>query len=212
VRLSGIKQNTIIDLTKPLGASFIPYSTKHYSDPPLELTDWSSISSEGFRASRLSLGTQSGTHIDAPAHFLEDGAMLDALSPDNLMGSYFLLDLPLFSSPSEVPQLLKSYRQEKMIILRTPKDQTSQLSQASMQKILSLPPALLVVSGEIEIQASEPWAFHRLVALAGKYLVEDLDQQAAHCVPGNGEIFAFPLRLIGTSGSPCRVIVRMGEA
>ncbi len=49
-----------------------------------------------------------------------------------------------------------------------------------MQKILSLPPALLVLSGTIEIEDSEPFAFHRLVAGAAKFLVEDLDQKEAH--------------------------------
>ncbi len=28
-------------------------------------------------------------------------------------------------------------------------------------------------------------------------------------ISGNGEIFIFPLRLVGVSGSPCRVIVRI---
>lgn len=205
------KRNTIIDLTKPLNTSFIPYSTGKYTDPPLEFSAWSFLHREGFRVTRLSMGTQSGTHIDAPAHFLEDGAPLEALSPDHLMGEYYLLDLPGAASLSDISELLKTYHDEKILFLRTPENSSTKISREAMHKILSMPPALLVLSGEIEIENSEPFAFNRLVARAAKFLVEDLDQKEAHNLPARGEIFVFPLRLVGVSGSPCRVIVRVPE-
>ena len=205
------QRNTIIDLTKPLDASFIPYSRGNYSDPPLELTGWSSVAKEGFCVTRLSLGTQSGTHIDAPAHFLEKGDPLEVLSPDQFMGRYHLLDLPSAASLSYIDESLKTYRNEKILFLRTPENQSSKLSGEAMKKILYLNAAILVLSGEIEIEDDKPFAFQRLVAEAAKFLVEDLDQKESHGISGNGEIFVFPLRLVGVSGSPCRVIVRIIE-
>ena len=73
---------------------------------------------------------------------------------------------------------------------------------------LTKPPQLRVLSGEIEIEHFRSLEFHRLVARAGKFLMEGLDQHAAHLVAGCGEMFALPLRLTGVSGSPCRVILR----
>ena len=209
--MSGNKRNTIIDLTKSLDTSFIPYSTGKYADPTLEFAEWSSIAKEGFRVTRLSLGTQSGTHIDAPSHFLEDGADLDALSPDRLMGNYFLLNLPCAPSLADVSESLKAYREERILLLRTPENRPAKFSREAMQLILSLPPTLLVLTGVIALEEGEPFAFQRLVAAAAKFLVEDLDQKEAHRISGMGEIFVFPLRLIGVSGSPCRVIVRVQE-
>ena len=206
--MSGLEKNTIIDLTKPLDKSFIPFAAGKYCDPPLDISEWSSVTDEGFRVSRISMGTQSGTHMDAPAHFLDDGATLDLLSPDHFVGNYFLLDLPLIASASDVAKRLDAYRHEKILFLRTPEHQAARLSFDVMQKILSLPPLLWVLSGEIEIEHVRPLEFHRIVARAGKFLVEDLDQHAAHLVSGCGEMFALPLRLTGVSGSPCRVIVR----
>lgn len=210
-RVNGIKRITIIDLTIPLDKSFIPFTSGSYADPSLKIFEWSSIQQEGFRVSQLLLGTQTGTHIDAPAHFLEDGRILDALSPEYLIGSYFLIDLPPSSSPADITQQLTAYQQQKIIFLRTPENQTARMAVDALQKILSLPPLLFVLSGEIEIDRSEPFEFYRLVARAGKYLAEDLDQKAARLVPDHGEIFVMPLRLIGTSGSPCRVIVKTEE-
>lgn len=209
--MNGIKQSTIIDLTKPLDTSFTPYSKGNYSDPPLRLTEWSSIPEEGFRVSGLLMGTQSGTHIDAPAHFLEEGARLEALPSDQLIGDYFLLDLHCTASLSDVVELLKTYHDEKILFLRTPDNQPARISMEAMGKILSLSPVLLVLAGVIEIENSEPFTFNRLIAMAAKFLVEDLDPKEAYGISGNGEMFVFPLRLIGVSGSPCRVMVRGPE-
>ena len=198
----------IIDLTKPLDSTFIPFSSGEYTDPPLEISEWGAISNEGFRVSRLSMGTQTGTHIDAPAHFVEGGAMLETLSPDQLFGSFFLVDLPDRSSSTDVANRFAAYRQEQILFLRTSGNSTPYLSMEILQKILFLPPDLWILSGDIEIEQSAPFEFHRQIARAGKFLVEDLDQKAARQITGNGEVFIAPLRLIGVSGSPCRVIVR----
>ncbi len=207
--MSGLEKNTIIDLTKPLDKSFNPFASGKYCDPPLDISEWSSVANEGFRVSRISMGTQSGTHVDAPAHFLDEGATLDVLTPDQCVGNFFLLDLPLIACASVVAGRLDAYRHEKILFLRTPEHQAARISFDVMEKILSLPPLLWVLSGEIEMEHFRPLEFHRLVARAGKFLVEDLDQHAAHLLSGFGEMFALPLRLTGVSGSPCRVIVRI---
>lgn len=198
----------IIDLTKPLDTTFIPFSSGEYTDPSLEISEWCAVNKEGFRVSRLAMGTQTGTHIDAPAHFVESGATLEVLPPDQLIGDFFLVDLPDRPSSADIANRLARYRLEKFLFLRTPEHSTPYLSMEILQKILSLPPLLWIVSGDIEIEQSAPFEFHRQIARAGKYLVEELDRKAACQVTGNGEIFIAPLRLTGVSGSPCRVIVR----
>jgi len=207
--LNGSKQNIIIDLTKPLDTSFIPYSHGSYSDPPFELSEWSTVRNDGFRVSRISLGSQCGTHIDAPAHFMEEGITLDALPPQRFMGRFFLVNLTPAPSLSEVLMSLAPYRKEDILFLRTPENQKAVLPREAVRQMLALPPVLLTLSGSIVIEHCDPLEFHRMVARAAKFLVEDLDQNAAHRTAGHGEMFIFPLRIIGVSGSPCRVLVRM---
>jgi len=209
--LNGRKKYTIIDLTKPLDTSFIPYAHGSYSDPPFELSEWSTIRKDGFRVSRISLGSQSGTHIDAPAHFMEDGIALDALPPERFMGRFFQVNLTPAPSLSEVSKSLATYGKEEILFLRTPESQSSILTREAVQQILSLPPVLLALSGDIVIEHSDPLDFHRMVARSAKFLVEDLDESAAHRTVGHGEMFVFPLRILGASGSPCRVLVRMPD-
>ena len=65
------------------------YAEPGYRDPPFAATRWCAIAERGFEVWRLAMGTQTGTHIDAPAHFAPGGATLDALAPDDLVGRYF---------------------------------------------------------------------------------------------------------------------------
>src|SRR3954465_14162799 len=45
----------------------------------------------GANVSRVDFGSHTGTHVDAPKHFFDDGAGVDALSLDVLMGPCRLL-------------------------------------------------------------------------------------------------------------------------
>ncbi len=56
-------------------------------NPPISITAQQAISQgAGANVSRLDMGSHSGTHVDAPKHFFDDGAGVDALSLDVLMG------------------------------------------------------------------------------------------------------------------------------
>jgi arylformamidase len=198
----------VIDLTKPLDSSLDIYHSRDYSDPPFCCSEWSSVEEQGFRVSRLELGTQTGTHIDAPAHFSSDGATLESLPVHQLMGAYFMVDLPDCCDLESIRKLSASYSQEPILFLRTNSCGISRLPVDALNALIELPPEVWVLAGMIEVVNAPSLEFHRFVALAGKFLIEDLQEAAAALVPRRGEIFALPLRLIGTSGAPCRVVVR----
>ena len=80
----------IIDLTRKLDESLSIYSGGGYSDPPLQVEAWCTIAEQGFKVSRLSMGTQTGTHIDAPAHFSPLGET-SRLAPSGCAGGALLL-------------------------------------------------------------------------------------------------------------------------
>ncbi|MGW8180154.1 MAG: cyclase family protein, partial [bacterium] len=82
-----------IDLTKPLTRSTRPYQNGAYKDPPFKISGWCRIREKGFWVSKLEMGTQTGTHIDAPAHFLEGAETLEKLDISTCFGPYFLVHL-----------------------------------------------------------------------------------------------------------------------
>ena len=49
---------------------------------------------DGVTLSKYSLGAHSGTHIDAPQHFIRDGAPVDKVPLDPLIGPARVIDIP----------------------------------------------------------------------------------------------------------------------
>jgi kynurenine formamidase len=189
----------ILDLTKALDENLPVYSEGAYSDPLLLIEDWCSVQRQGYKVSRVSLGTQCGTHIDAPSHFVEDSSDLGALPVEALIGKYLLLDLD-----QEVGKL--DYRGQPILFLKSTAG--VEISEELFNSLLALPCRVWVIVYDVGIRGRNIFHFNRALAEADKYLVENVDEQSAMQVKNGGEMFALPLRLVSTSGAPCRVVVR----
>ncbi len=200
----------LIDLTRPLNRQTPIYADGAYRDPPLEVADWCGPPDQPFRVSRLALGTQTGTHIDAPAHFLPGGPTLDALGADALMGRCFLIRAHDLADTASCSRALAGFGDEPILFvmgtfppIEVPGD--------VLERLLGLGRRVWVLMGELVVAGREPFRFNRALAEAGVYLIEDLDDRRADEVAPGGEVIALPLRLEGVSGSPCRVVMRYSD-
>lgn len=63
------------------------------SDPDVSLTPAKTIADGGSNVTKLESGNHLGTHVDAPKHFLADGAGVDAFPPEQLIGPAVLVDV-----------------------------------------------------------------------------------------------------------------------
>ncbi|MGQ4555299.1 cyclase family protein [Halobellus sp. GM3] len=70
----------LADLTRPVESGMPTYP----GDPVVEIAPHATHAEDGYRVSRLELGTHTGTHVDAPAHIDPDGATLGAFGPEDL--------------------------------------------------------------------------------------------------------------------------------
>lgn len=197
----------IIDLTRPMESSLPVYTEPGYTDPVFEIKTWCSIRDRGFTVSQITMGTQSGTHIDAPAHFLESGARMCGLNANELMGSFFLID----TDNNEFDEtIISSYTGEPFLFIKSCRSK-AMLTRNFFERLLSLNARVWVVAGECGIADEGTFSFNRGLALAGKFLIEDLDTVMAEKIRSNGYIFAMPLKLMDTVGAPCRVAVIQGS-
>ncbi len=83
-----VGEERIIDLTMPLG----PETPVFPGDPPVVVSRRTCIEVDGYYTSTVFMGDHTGTHIDAPAHFLKDGATVDNLPPRKLYAWGVALD------------------------------------------------------------------------------------------------------------------------
>jgi arylformamidase len=81
----------IYDITVPIRADMPVYE----GDPKVDIASWSALArGDSSNVSFLHLGAHTGTHVDAPAHFIADARRIDALSLDVLMGPARLVRVP----------------------------------------------------------------------------------------------------------------------
>ncbi|MEM8571274.1 MAG: cyclase family protein [Pseudomonadota bacterium] len=191
-----------IDLTQEVGPDLPIYAEADYRDPPFEARPWSRIAENGFEVWQLSLGTQTGTHIDAPRHFLEGGASLETLPMDACTGPYHYVSKEELGTETAGC----SYSGERILFLDAHPELT--VSNATLTRLIALPPLVWIMAGALTIGDPDPFRLNRALAEAGKFLVEDLDPQHVSKVPVRGEAIVMPLRLMNVSGSPVRLLVR----
>src|SRR6266436_234904 len=81
----------IYDITVPVRSGMPVYE----GDPGVEIKAWSALANgNSSNVSSLSLGAHTGTHVDAPAHFIEGARKIDALSLETLIGPARVIRVP----------------------------------------------------------------------------------------------------------------------
>jgi kynurenine formamidase len=80
---------TPIDLTHPISNDMPVYPG---TEPPVIVTGCT-VAEDGFFEKKITMYSHTGTHIDAPAHLLEDGKTLDAFPVDQYFGPALVLDV-----------------------------------------------------------------------------------------------------------------------
>ncbi|GIE99810.1 cyclase family protein [Paractinoplanes rishiriensis] len=79
----------IVDLSVPVG----PGTQVYPGDPVPGFTVHATVRRDGYNLLSLALGSQTGTHVDAPYHFRDDAARLDDLDLMLFAGPAVLLDV-----------------------------------------------------------------------------------------------------------------------
>jgi kynurenine formamidase len=207
----------VLDLTHPLDESTPVYhDARGYADPPTVLTRWidvgevfgtsQSTHSSPFRVSRLEVGIHTGTHVDAPAHFVPGGMTVDGLPAGELVGQAIVVDLTAVggakratdlvgyreaaSRPSTIPLLLLSSR--------------GQLAPDAVEELAAWHRPLLCVFGSLDGADPDCPATAGLLK-AGVSLAVELASTATQVRDGDLLVIA-PLALRGIEGAPARVL------
>ncbi|RLB00093.1 MAG: hypothetical protein DRG83_12055, partial [Deltaproteobacteria bacterium] len=86
----------IIDLSVTLSSDRLSLVPGH---PQFSLREFHSHEKDFRSNSYLQMSTHTGTHVDAPFHFIPDGVTIDRISLERLCGAAVLIDLRKVSSP-----------------------------------------------------------------------------------------------------------------
>lgn len=210
----------IYDISVPVA----PGETPTYpGDPGLEVGAWSAISrGDAANVSVLHLGAHTGTHVDAPAHFIEGASGLAALPLDALVGEARVVEVPADAPAVEELHVgADALRGATRVLFKTRNSAFWEAPRGRFREDFTyIEPAAaraLVRAGvrlvgfdylSIEKFGSEDFATHLALLSAGVVVVEGLDLRAV--APGLYELFCLPLKIAAGSGdgAPARAVLR----
>lgn len=168
--------------------------------------------------SKLSLAVHTGTHVDAPVHFLPDGAGVESLSLDILVGPVTVVEFPV-DAPVVTAELLEAANIPagvKRVLLKTRNSsgwETSTEFNTAYVGLAADGAKFLVERGiqlvGIDYLSIAPYKqsrpTHEVLLNAGVVVLEGLDLSAV--AGGEYTLVCLPLKLKGSDGAPARVIL-----
>ena len=206
----------IYDISLPLRSGGVVYP----GNPGISITSQQAISQgAGANVSRLDLGSHSGTHVDAPKHFFDDGAGVDALPLDVLMGPARLIamadDVKSVGEAELKPHDLAGVTR---VLIRTRNSawllrgdvefhpDYTYVAPDGAEYLVSLGVKLVGVDYlSVEQFHSGHHRTHRTLLGAGVVIVEGL--VLSEPPPGEYDLRCLPVKFAGLDGAPARAVL-----
>jgi arylformamidase len=206
----------ILDISLPLSESLVVWP----QDPPIQITQPRHYDQgDHVIVSRLDLGAHSGTHVDAPAHFVPGGALLESIPLERFVGParvvHIAQDVELIT-PAVLEAMVIPQGSER-VLFRTRNSQRWAEGHADFdEQFVAINEAgarWLIERGAqlvgIDYLSVAPYAntgpTHRAFLQAGVVLLEGLNLAAADA--GVYQLVCLPLRIAGVEGAPARAIL-----
>ncbi len=166
----------------------------------------------------LHLGTHTGTHVDAPRHFFDSAAGVDALPLDVLIGPAVVIEIGGPRRGIEAADLARAnLAGESRVLLKTGNSALWQSNQFHQDfAFLDESGARLLIERGVRLvgieylsieQFKRPGApVHHLLLEHGVIIVEGLN--LSQVSEGRYELYCLPLAIQGADGAPARVVLR----
>jgi arylformamidase len=204
----------LIDISLPIHDGMVVYE----GDPAVSVTAaMSRERGDPANVSLLRLGSHTGTHVDAPAHFLAGTASVDALALDVLVGPALVAELTASRTVERADLAALPLQGHTRLLLKTRNSSLWDRDSFSRDYVaLSVEAARLLVERgfrlvgidylSIEAFAVTGHPVHTTLLGAGIAILEGLDLRRV--TPGVYELLCLPLRVAGADGAPCRAVLR----
>jgi arylformamidase len=206
---------TWIDVSVPLRSGMVHWP----GDPAVSIELVAAMASgDDADVTAIDMGAHTGTHMDAPSHFVPGGASLDDLDPDVVFGPARVIgiDDPVAVSAPELER--HGIEHGERLLFRTSNSDRCWSTDEFVEDFvyISEDAAALLAEREVRLVGIDYLsvggfhvdgaAIHRRLLGAGVWILEGLDLRSA--APGRYEMVCLPLRLAGAEGGPARVLLR----
>lgn len=188
-------------------------------DPPVQLSQPSHLDrGDEYTLTRLDISAHTGTHLDAPAHFIPRGATVEALDLAVLIGPCRVVETATAGHVTAAAlEALAIPPGTVRVLLKTANSRLWAESGAAFR------PDFVAVAADgaqwlvdhgvklvgVDYLSVAPFddsvATHRLLLGAGVIVVEGLNLSAV--APGEYQLICLPLKIAGSDGAPARAVL-----
>lgn len=205
---------TWIDISVPIYSGMV-----HWPDNPAVRIERIQDLSRGDAAnvSQLEMGAHTGTHMDAPRHFLADGAGIDELPFDAVIGPARVI--PIAHPQAILPGELEGHSLQpgERVLFRTRNSERCWKDDQFVEDFvyISAAAAQFLVERQVRTVGVDYLSVggyvhdgvetHQILLGAGIWVIEGLNLAAVE--PGPYGLVCLPLRVAGAEGAPARAIL-----
>jgi arylformamidase len=205
----------IHDISLPISESLPVWP----GDPGVKITQTSHLDKgDAATVTRLDMGAHTGTHVDAPAHFIPGGLGVDALDLDVLVGPALVVHaLEADDLSADVLERLAIPPGTMRALFRTRNSDLWERSEQVFRKdfvAITEDGARWLVEHGVQLVGvdylsvgpfDEPGPTHQILLRAGVVAVEGLNLSSI--APGRYQLVCLPLKILGSDGAPARAIL-----
>ncbi len=201
---------TLIDVTVPIRNGMPVYD----GNPGVHLERASSIADgDPVNISRLDFGVHTGTHVDAPVHFIEEGAGAESIDPAVLIGEAHVVDATALHEDIDAQALetLALAVGAERLIFKTSNSELWNLDSFTRDFIRFVESgARVLVDAGVRLVGIDYLSIgdadaHRVFLGNGVVPLEGLDLRRVE--PGPYGLHCLPLKIVGSDGAPARVLL-----
>jgi arylformamidase len=170
--------------------------------------------------SAYSMGAHSGTHVDAPMHFVANAASVDRVELERLIGRVRVIDIADSVQAIDSAELNRhDWKGAKRVLFRTRSSHRGWMDSVKFHRdfaYIAPDAAQLLADGEVvlvgvdyisaeQFGAPAPKT-HQILLGRGIPIVEGLDLRAVEA--GDYDLIVLPIKVAGHEGAPARAIMR----
>jgi arylformamidase len=188
-------------------------------DPPIVVQRVRDIGrGDDSNVSHLDMSAHSGTHMDAPVHFIHGGLGLDQMPLAATIGEARVIEI-VDPERVTVDELRKCHlRPGERVLFRTSNSARCWQTDQFVEDYVYISERAADHLAEIGVQTvgidylsvggyqEEGAKVHRILLHAGIWIIEGLD--LSHAPPGRYEMICLPVKIHGSDGAPARALLR----
>jgi arylformamidase len=202
-----------LDISWPITNDMTAYKDRHI----VCITPTKEFAQDETRESLITLGSHTGTHIDAPAHFIDNGITIDQIAFTHLIGHCRVIDLSICHDKISAHDLEgHTIQANEIILLKTLNSMHAATAKFEPNFVyLATDAAEFLVHKKIRtvgidylgIERNQPkHETHRLLLSAGIAIIEGL--RLGHVDAGSYKLICLPLLLSGLDAAPARALLQ----